>query len=195
MFLPPDPLEIHPAGFIRRRCRNPRCIAKLKRETDRPRDAFCCAGCFEQYFRTICLVCERPMRQKAAQQRFCSNRCRSTFRRHPEQFWSRFTPPARGVADATRKALGSAHSTGLKTGTKRGRPPRIVAGPGTDLDPINLAIDAEAFAHVRRLNHRHWAEVTLIGPRDWPINGIGGSDYAHRLAHEQRAHPKRKSKI
>jgi hypothetical protein len=182
MYMPPDPLEVHPAGFIRRRCRNPRCSAKLKRETDRPRDAFCCAGCFEQYFRTICLICERPMRPKAAQQRFCSDRCRSTFRRHPEQFWSRFTPPGTPLADATRKALRSAHSTGPKIGTKRGRPPRIVAGPAADLDPINLAIDTETFAHARRLNHHH----CLIGPRDWPIDVIGGGDLQRVFVRRQR---------
>jgi hypothetical protein len=53
MYMRPEPLEVHPAGFIRRRCRNPRCSARLKQETDNPRDAFCCVGCFDQSYRTI----------------------------------------------------------------------------------------------------------------------------------------------
>ena len=73
MYLPPDPTEVHPAGFIRRRCRNPRCGAKLKCETDRLRDAFCGTGCFEQFCQNVCIVCERPMRQKGRRRRqFCS---------------------------------------------------------------------------------------------------------------------------
>ena len=179
MYLPPD---LHLAGFTRHRCRNPRCGSKLRRETTQLRDAFCSAGCFEQYYKKVCVVCERPMRSKAAQQRFCSNRCRSTFRRHPEQFSGRFTPPGRVIADATRKALTNAHSTGLKTGAKPGRAWRVVAGPGATLDPVNLAIplDPETAARNRRANARYSAEAALIGPRDWPIDWIGGSDVLHR---------------
>jgi hypothetical protein len=175
MYMPPDPLEVHPAGFIRRRCRNPRCSSKLKRETDRLRDAFCCAGCFEQYYGKVCLVCERPMRPKAAQQRFCSNRCRSTFRRHPERFSSCFTPPCRVVADATRKALTSAHKTGLKIGTKRDRPLRVIAGPVATLDPINLAIplDPQTAARIRRANEQAGIDTTPIAGAGWPIIEIG----------------------
>jgi hypothetical protein len=191
--LDPDPLNTVPAalrqsGFIRRRCRNPRCGSKLKCETDKPRDAFCCAGCFDRYYRKICVVCERPVHSKAAQQRFCSNRCRSAFRRHTERFSSCFTPPCRGVADATRKALTSAHFTGLKTDAKHGRPWRVVAGSAAGLDPINLAIplDPETAARSRRANQRYWAAAALSGPRDWPIDWIGGGDLEHELVRQRR---------
>jgi hypothetical protein len=175
MYMRPHPTEIHP-GFIRRRCRNPRCAAKLKRETDRSRDAFCCRACFELHYRTACLTCERPMRPKAAQQRFCSNRCRSTFRRHPEQFWSRFTPPSTPLADATRKALGSARKSGLKSGAKPGRAWRVIAGPVPPDINLQVALDPETAAGNRRANHRYQVEATLIGPRDWPIDLIGGGN-------------------
>jgi hypothetical protein len=176
MYMPPDPLEVHPAGFIRRRCRNPRCGSKLKRQTDKPRDAFCCSGCFEQHYGKVCLVCERPMRPKAAQQRFCSNRCRSTFRRHPERFSSCLTPPCRVVADATRKALTSADSTGLKTRTKRDRPWRQIAGP--QLSPRSFALatlplDSETAARVRRANEQAAINTTPIAGAGWPIIEIG----------------------
>lgn len=70
---------------------------------------------------------------------------------------------------------------GLKIDTKRGRPPRIVAGPAADLHPLNfLPLDPETTARNRRANARYWAEATLIGPRDWPIDVIGGGDFQHR---------------
>ena len=183
MFMPPGSPEVHTAGFIRRRCRNPRCGAKLRRETDRPRDAFCCAGCFQQHYRNVCIVCERPMRQKGRRRRqFCRKRCQSEFHRYPGQFLSRFTLPLGRVPDAGRNAPTSAHSTGLKTRAKSGRAWRVVAGPAADLDPINLAValDPETAARNRRTNARYWAEAALIGPRDWPIDVIGGGDLAHR---------------
>jgi hypothetical protein len=53
-----------------------------------------------------------------------------------------------------------------------------VAGPAADLDPINLAVplDPETAARNRRANARYWAEAARIGPRDWPIDWIGGGD-------------------
>ena len=70
------------------------------------------------------------------------------------------------------------HSTGLKTRTKSDRAWRITAGPVAGLDPINLQgpLDPDTAARTRRANARYWAEATLIGPRDWPINLFGGTD-------------------
>jgi hypothetical protein len=184
MFLPPDPLEIHRTGFIRRRCRNPRCGSQLKCETDRPRDAFCCRACFEQHYRTVCLVCDRPMRQKGGRRRqFCCKRCQSEFHRLPERFSTRWRGAATPLPDAGRNALTSAHSTGLKSRTKSDRAWRITAGPAAGLDPVNLAIplDPETAARNRRANAHHWVEATLIGPRDWPIDWVGGGDLAREL--------------
>ena len=90
--------------------------------------------------------------------------------RHSARFLGKWGSPPVTLPGALRKGVGSARKSGLKIGTKRGRPPRILAGPSADLDPINLAIDTETFAHVRRLNHRHWTEAALIGPRDMPLN-------------------------
>jgi hypothetical protein len=61
-----------------------------------------------------------------------------------------------------------------------------VAGPAADLDSINLAIDTETFAHVRRLNHRHWAEAARIGPSDWPIDLIGGGGHSREHVRRKR---------
>jgi YHS domain-containing protein len=83
--------EVHRGHFIRRRCRNPRCGAKLKRETSNLRNAFCCRGCFERHYRKLCLVCERSLRRKAERKagrpmQFCSSKCKFAFRRHPETY-------------------------------------------------------------------------------------------------------------
>jgi hypothetical protein len=183
----PHSPEIH-TGFVRRRCRNPRCGVKLTRETDDARRAFCSYSCFAQHYRKLCVVCERPLRSKGRRpQRFCRQKCKSEFHRDPERFLAGWGGAATTLPDAVRNAVRNAHSTGLKINTKRDRPPRILAGPGADLDPINLAIDTETFAHVRRLNHRHWAEAAQVGPRTWPIDLVGGGDHGrtHRLNPKQ----------
>jgi hypothetical protein len=51
---------------LRHYCRNVRCGAKLKKPADNPRDAFCCVGCFESYFRNRCLVRERPFKRSVS---------------------------------------------------------------------------------------------------------------------------------
>jgi hypothetical protein len=55
----------------------------------------------------------------------------------------------------------------------------VVAGPAADLDPINLItpLDSETAERNRRANAAHWIEATAIGPRDWPIDPIGGGDF------------------
>jgi hypothetical protein len=66
-----------------------------------------------------------------------------------------------------------------------------VAGPAADLDPINLAIplDPETAARNRRANHRYGAGAALIGPRDWPIDLVGGGDFERELV-RRRLHKK-----
>ena len=66
---------------------------------------------------------------------------------------------------------------------------------GADLDPINLIIplDPETAARNRRANARYWSESTLIGPRDWPIDLVGGGDFQRELERVRKAH-KSKSK-
>ena len=63
-----------------------------------------------------------------------------------------------------------------------------MAGPGADLDPINLTIplDPGTAAGIRRVNARYEAEAALIGPRDWPIDWIGGGDHVRE---RQRRRP------
>jgi hypothetical protein len=192
MHVRPAHSEVNTSGFVRRRCRNPRCGGKLRAETDNPRNAFCCRGCFEQYYRKLCLVCERPLRRKAEQQRFCSPKCKFQFRRHQARFLGKWGPPLPTLPGAQRTPPTSARKLGLKTDTKRDRPPRIVAGPAADLHPLNfLPLDPEVAERNRRTNAAYWIDTTPIPGNGWPIVLIGGSDHEHELVHQARQHKSR----
>jgi hypothetical protein len=157
---------------------------KLEQPTDNPRRAFCCAACFETYFRRCCLVCERPLGpDRTARRRFCRARCRVEYNRHLERF--NFPHPAQGSV-SLRNAIGSAHSTGLKPGTESGRPFRIVAGPqltttafrlaSIPLDPelaARLARTHAGFVERRQKAQRAVARKALIKRRTWPVTIIG----------------------
>jgi hypothetical protein len=184
MEIQPHSPEVY-RGFVRRRCRNPRCGAKLERETSNPRNAFCCRGCFEQHYRKLCLVCERPLRRKAEQQRFCSSKCKFACRRHPERFLGVWA----NVPAAQRTPPTSARKSGLKTRAK-GRPTwRIGAGPAADLHPINLAVplDPQTAARARRANGLVWIDTTEIVSPSWPVILVGGSDHQHRKHQEAKS--------
>jgi hypothetical protein len=85
-----------------------------------------------------------------------------------------------------RNALRSAHSTGLKIGTKTGRPFRIVAGPElspTSLRLASLPLDPELAARVDRTHAGYFkarAEArrvamaaAVIKPCNWPVDMLG----------------------
>jgi hypothetical protein len=181
--LPPEIQEI-PTGFVRRRCRNSRCGGKLRQETNNPRAAFCCRGCLEQHYRKLCLVCERPLRRKTEQQRFCTPKCKFAFRRHPERFLGIWA----NVPAAQRTPHTSARKSGLKTRAK-GQPTwRVIAGPAAGLDPLNLVtpLDPDTAARVRRANDRAWIDETPIAGAGWPVILIGGGDLEQQLVHQGR---------
>ena len=48
---------------MRKMCRNPRCGSKLPEPVSNPREAFCTKGCYSQFYRTHCLVCEAAIEQ------------------------------------------------------------------------------------------------------------------------------------
>ena len=155
MYMPPDPLEIHPQDLSAAAVATPVVAPSSNARPTGRATPSAAAGASNSTTEQVCFVCERPMRQKGlARRQFCCKRANRRFTANPEQFWSVWNPPGRGVADAGRKALRSAHSTGLKSGAKPGRAWRLVAGPGADLHPINLVIplDPETAARNRRAN-------------------------------------------
>jgi hypothetical protein len=101
-----------------------RCRMKLPASVESDHRAFCTPGCYAQYFRRRCVVCERPIERRTEHQRLCGRRkCRNTLRQWPHVY----APPVsrgysekrgrRGVrASRGRSTPISAHFTGLKTG-------------------------------------------------------------------------------
>jgi hypothetical protein len=155
-------LAVHERTF----CRNPRCGAKLKEPTADPHDAFCCAGCFKNFCRSRCLVCEKPCSAKA---RTCGRRCRLELRRNPAKYASGYTPTGERRADAR-----SAHFTGLKTAPAGDRAWRVIAGPTPPEANLLVPLNLETAARARRANARAWAAASKFEPADWPTNLIGG---------------------
>lgn len=167
---------------IRRRCRHGRCAARLKTPATNPRDAFCCRACFENFYLSRCLVCERQFDRKTTRRQVCNRqKCRGEFRRHRERYFGTRYPES----VLSQNASGSTHSTGLKTGTKSGRPFRIVAGPVPVPAGINLRIPLDPefevrltrvhapFVEARERAKRAAARKALIKRRTWPVEIIG----------------------
>ena len=137
--------------LLRHHCRNPRCGAALREPTENRLDAFCCAGCFKNFYRSRCLVCERPISQKTKPRRVCDRqKCRAEFRRHSGRLGgTRYL--ASGLSQISAR---NPVKSGIKNGSLADRPFRIIAGPVPP--PINLQIplDPEFAARLDRLHSR-----------------------------------------
>jgi hypothetical protein len=69
---------------LRKMCRNPRCRLKLPEPTENVHAAFCTRGCWEQFHRRHCVVCEREFKRGSEAQRLCPRRkCKSEMKRWP----------------------------------------------------------------------------------------------------------------
>jgi hypothetical protein len=190
MHIQPHPPEIH-TGFIRRRCRNPRCGVKLKVNTANARDAFCCPGCFERYFHSRCLICERPISRKTGCRQVCSRRrCRDQFYRHKERFL-----PGWYLASVLRhNASRNPTKLGLQIGIKGSRAFRQIAGPELSLTSFRLAalpLHPELAARFARANaheaksreraKRKAARTAIIKRWHPPVNVVGGHKFSGAL--------------
>jgi hypothetical protein len=66
---------------VRHYCRNPRCRSKLSDPVENTREAFCCRGCYRQFYRSRCLMCEAAVERKTGNQRLCGRqKCKNAFR-------------------------------------------------------------------------------------------------------------------
>jgi hypothetical protein len=87
---------------LRHHCRNLRCRSKLPEPVENPQRAFCCRSCFEQFYRTRCLVCEKPKHHQRRQ--LCGHvNCKREKARFPHLFeWSStFQAPVAGTVEVT----------------------------------------------------------------------------------------------
>ena len=75
---PGDGLQVE---GLRHRCRDPNCRAKLPMPVSISRNAFCCRGCYDAFYRHRCFVCEEVMERKSEAQRVCGkSKCRSALK-------------------------------------------------------------------------------------------------------------------
>jgi hypothetical protein len=112
------------AQTLRHYCRDPRCRMKLKAPVENPREAFCCRGCHQGFYRKHCLICEAEMVRKAENQLICGKRrCRNALQER--QNLGRYLAPP-DTADPPK----SAHSTGLKSRLAAYQPPWYVVAAG-----------------------------------------------------------------
>jgi hypothetical protein len=115
-------------------CRNSRCRMKLPAPVENEHHAFCCTGCYTQFYRFRCSVCEERLRRKNERQRFGSGHavCRNEYRRFPHVY----DYPKRGNGVSHVKCttgLTNPHEIGTESVTQ-GQPTLI--GPADF--PINL---------------------------------------------------------
>jgi hypothetical protein len=134
---------------LRHYCRNPKCRMKLKAPVENPYRAFCTRGCYRQFYRKRCLVCEADMERKTENQRICGKRrCRSTLRACPDI--GRY-PTATNVFSTT----GNPHEMGTETSPQR-RPtspfanaPLNILGGGSWRWPNTPRLDADTLGKIR----------------------------------------------
>jgi hypothetical protein len=140
------------ALLLHHQCR--KCRTKLAAPTDNPWRAFCCRGCFNQFYRSRCVVCERDIRtdpltgQKRALNRshrkYCGRKCSGDAARFPHVYDWNNSHPTKSRANAS-----CAQLAGLNLGNRGDL--RGIVGP----------------AHV--------IAAEVFGGRDWqPATSSGG---------------------
>ena len=174
-------MDVH--AEFRHYCRNPKCRMKLKQPVANPVNAFCCRGCEGSFYRSRCVVCEKPLERKTESQLLCGRRqCRNAYRSNPRKYQPKWAKPtANGVEgyhgpSAGFDPLKNPINTGVETCVTTDRPWRVVVGPQPSPSTLHFATigGKEAIKANDRANARHWREQCLIKPLDPPVNIVGG---------------------
>jgi hypothetical protein len=130
--------------------------------------------------RVDCPMCGKPLRHKGRDvlvshvkrkrrpRKYCSPKCqrRAAYER-------KFTTPATSHQDSS--LIGGKNRE--KSMASEGPVWRVIAGSQLSPTALRLAtlpLDPATEARVRRANARVWDEAAIIGPKDAPINLIGG---------------------
>jgi hypothetical protein len=94
---------------LRQRCRNPSCRLKLSVPVENEHRAFCCRGCFDSFYHSRCLVCEKDIgtspitgerRKRLSQRRYCGRTCKGEAARFPHVFVWGGPPPQKTPASS-----------------------------------------------------------------------------------------------
>lgn len=109
-----------PKSETRVRCRNLRCRLKLSIPTDNEHQAFCCRGCYDQFYKRRCLVCEKELPEGYRRQLCSSPECKRDWRnfRHTYAYQPNRQTDSR-----------SACAAGVKSALRAPPGARIIAGP------------------------------------------------------------------
>jgi hypothetical protein len=97
-------------------CRNPRCRMKLAEPVDTERRAFCTPGCHASFYKSRCLVCEKPFAGGRQNRRFCKgDKCAAAHRQNPEIYrFGGIVPPVK--VKASEVPVKWAFKSGIRTG-------------------------------------------------------------------------------
>ena len=157
---------------LRHYCRNPRCRSKLPQPTANMHAAFCTRGCFDQYHRHRCIVCDREFERKNdRQQWFCDRRkCKADYRRCPELY---------RPFDANRPRVPERFSEASETQVNRGFAPaprclrawRWVRAVGEDDDWELIQRAGKRIAAVRQEGLQYWVARPRTIP-EFPLEGF-----------------------
>jgi hypothetical protein len=147
------------APDLRYRCRNPRCRVKLPAPVSNTREAFCCRGCYDGFFRTRCQVCEDPIEQPARGTRLTCNKakCKNLWRTRTG-FQEVGYPTLNAVKSFSERPVNKGSKLGIND--DRASPWRVVAaGAPISANQYHCATVgvAEAIAGVARTNAAHWS--------------------------------------
>ena len=159
----------------RTRCRNPRCRGNLPEPVDNPHAAFCTRGCWQQYHRTHCCVCERPIEQpkRGGERRLCKRRvCRLELDKWPAVYLP-FGQSIQKQEIVSRNADKTALP--LPRSVRHWRWQRVSAGDG---DYELLDGQGKMVARVRQEGEQWW----VASPRCSPDPPLESLDDARRRA-------------
>jgi hypothetical protein len=159
---------------LRHFCRNPRCRLKLPEPVENSHAAFCTKGCWLQYHRKRCCVCERPIEQPkgGGERRLCKRRvCRLELDKWPAVYLP-FGQSIQKQETASRNAGKTAFSS--PRSLRRAHWQRI-AGEDEDYD---LNGKGKMVARIRQEGAHWW----VAAPRSLPDPPLETLDNARRRA-------------
>jgi hypothetical protein len=160
-----------------RQCR--RCRTKLETPISNQRSAFCCKGCHRIWYANHCVACEGPKTERHGKE--CARELAS-IKRHGMmgKFHQKRPSPTQGA-----KSGEACSQTPIFIGSAEGQIPveprhkwRIVAGPELSETSFRLAT-------LKPHPRIKWDidNTASIGPKDWPVNIIGGYRIRQRVIH------------
>jgi hypothetical protein len=156
---------------LRHYCRNPRCRSKLVEPAENTHAAFCAKGCYEQYHRRRCIVCEAEFKRNAGNQLTCGRRrCRSEVRKWPALYRPFHHGPVSGP-QTVKLSSETPILQGSKPAPASVRGWRWVRRAGDDDDWNLIGRDDKPLACIRQEGSGYWLADPKVVPEP-PIEDL-----------------------